>query len=104
VFETRALRRLFGPKMDEVIGGWRKLRSEEVHDFYSSPSVITINKSRRMRGVRHVARMGRTAYKLLVGIPQGKRPTGGPRFRWVDNINMDLVEVAWGGVDWIGLT
>jgi hypothetical protein len=105
VFENRVLRRIFGPKRDEVTGEWRKLHNEELRDLYSSPSVIGIIKSRRMRWAGHVARMGkkRNAYRLLVGKPEGKRPLGRPRRRWVDNIRMDLGEVGWSDVDWIGL-
>jgi hypothetical protein len=105
VFENRVLRRIFGPKRDEVTGEWRKLHDEELHDLYSSPSIIRIIKSRRLRWAGHVARMGpnRNVYRLLVGKPEGKRPLGRPRRRWVDNIRMDLVEVGWGDVDWIGL-
>jgi hypothetical protein len=105
VFENGVLRRICGPKRDEVTGGWRKLHNEEHHDLYSSLSIITIIKSRRMRLERHVARMGkkRNAYRLLVGKPEGKRPLGRPRRRWVHNIRMYLVEVGWGDVDWIGL-
>jgi hypothetical protein len=105
VFENRVLRRIFGPKRDEVMGEWRKLRNKELSDLYSSPSIIRIIKSRRMRWVGHVARMGakRNAYRLLVGKPEGKRPLGRPRRRWVDNIKMDLAEVGWGDVDWIGM-
>jgi hypothetical protein len=80
--------------------------SKEVsRDLYSSPSIIRIIKSRRMRWAGHVARMGekRNAYRLLVGKPKGKRPLGRPRRSWVDNIRMDLGEVGWGDVDWIGL-
>jgi hypothetical protein len=86
-FENRVLRRIFGPKRDEVTGEWRQLHNEELSDFYSSPSIIRIIKSRRMRRSGHVVRMGekRNAYKLLVGKPEGKRPLGRPR-RWcVDN-------------------
>jgi hypothetical protein len=81
------------------------LYNEELRDLYSSPSIIGIIKSRRMRWAGHVARMGekRNAYKLLVGTPEGKRPLGRPRRRWVDNIKMDLGEVGWSDVDWIGL-
>jgi hypothetical protein len=88
-----------------VTGGWRKLHDEELHDLYSSTSIIRIIKSRRMRWAEHVARMGekRNAYRLLVGKPEGKRPLGRPKCRWVRNIRMDLVEVEWGDVDWIGL-
>jgi hypothetical protein len=105
VFENRVLRRIFGPKRDEVTGEWRKLHNEELRDLYSSPSKIRIIKSRRMRWAGHVARMGekRKAYRLLVGKPEGKRPLGRSRRRWVDNIRMDLGEVGWGDVDWIGL-
>jgi hypothetical protein len=100
VFENRVLRRIFGPKRDEVTGEWRKLHNEELCDLYSPPSIIRIIKSRRMIRVGHVARMvNRNAYRLLVGNPEGKRPLGRPRCKWVDNIRMDLGEVGWGDVD-----
>jgi hypothetical protein len=101
VFENRVLRRIFGPKRDEVMGEWRKLHNKELNDLYSSPSIIRIIKSRRMRWAGSVARMGkkRNAYRLLVGKPEGKRPLGRPRRRWVYNIRMDLGEVGWGDVD-----
>jgi hypothetical protein len=104
VFENRMLR-IFGPKRDEVTGERRKLHNEEFRDLYSSPRIIRIIKSRRMRRAGHVARMGeeRNAYRLLVGKPEGKRPLGRPRRCWVDNIRMDLGEVGWGDVDWNGL-
>jgi hypothetical protein len=104
VFENKLLR-IFRPKRDEVTGGWRKLHNEELHDLYSSPSIIRIIKSRRMRWAGHVARMRekRNVYRLLVGKPEGRRLLGRPRRRWVDNIKMDLLEIGWGGVDWIGL-
>jgi hypothetical protein len=88
-----------------VTGEWRKLQNKELHDLYSSPSIIRIIKSQRMRWTGHVARMGvrRNAYRLLVEKPEGKRSLGRPRRRWVDNIRMDLGEVGWGDVDWIGL-
>jgi hypothetical protein len=88
-----------------VTGEWRKLHNKELRDLYSSPSIIRIIKSRRMRLAGHVARMGekRNAYRLLVGKPDGKRPLGRPRCWWVDNIRMDLGEVGWGDVDWIDL-
>jgi hypothetical protein len=105
VFENRVLRRIFGPKRDEVMGGWRKLHNEELRDLYSSPCIIRIIRSWRMRWAGHVERMGkkRNAYRLLLGKPEGKRPLGRPRCRWVDNIRMDLGEVGWGDWDWIGL-
>jgi hypothetical protein len=98
------LQLIFRPKKDEVTGEWRKLHNKDLHDLYSSPSIIRIIKSRRMRWAGHVARMGekRNAYRLLVGKPVGKRPLGRPRRKWVDNIRMDLGEVGWGDVDWIG--
>jgi hypothetical protein len=102
--ENRVLR-IFGPKSDGVTGGWRKLHSEELHNLYSSPSIIRIIKSRRMRWAGHVARMGekRNVYRLLVGKPEGKRPLGRPRRRWIDNIKVDLLEIGLSVVDWIGL-
>jgi hypothetical protein len=105
VFENRMLRRIFGLKWDEVTGEWRKLHNKELHDLYSSPTIIRIIKSRRMRWADNVARMGekRNAYRLLVGKPEGKRPLGRPRRKWVDNIRMNLGEVGWGDVDWIDL-
>jgi hypothetical protein len=105
VFENRMLRRIFGPKRDGVTGGWRKLYNEELHNLYSSPSIIRIIKSRGMRWAGHVARMGakRNVYRLLVGKPEGKRPLGRPRRRWIDNIKMDLLEIGVSVVDWIGL-
>jgi hypothetical protein len=97
VFENKALRKIFGPKRDEVTGEWRKLHNEELCDLYSSPSIIRISKSRRMRWSGHVARMGeeRNMYRLLVGKPEGKRPLGRPRRRWVLE--------RWDGVMWTGL-
>jgi hypothetical protein len=105
VFENRVLKKIFGKQRNEVTGEWRKLHNKELHDLYSSPSIIRIIKSRRMRWVGHVARMGekRNAYRLLVGKPEGKIPLRRPRHRWVDNIRMDLREVGWCDVDWIGL-
>jgi hypothetical protein len=95
----------FGPKRNEVKGGWRKSHNEELRDLYSSPSIIRMIKSRRMRWAEHVARMGlkKNAYRLLVGKPEGKRPLGISRRRWMDNIAMDLLEIGWSGVSWIGL-
>jgi hypothetical protein len=102
VFENRVLRRIFGPKMDEVTGEWRKLHIEELHNLYSSPDIIRQVKSRRMWWVEHLARMGeeRKLYKVLVGNPEGKRPLGRPRRRWGNGIRMYLGRLAWGV--WIG--
>jgi hypothetical protein len=82
---SRLPRGIFGSKRHEVIGGWRKLNNEELHNVYSSPSIIRMIKSRRMRWAGHVARMGekRDADRILVGKPEGKRPLGRPRRRWV---------------------
>jgi hypothetical protein len=98
VFENRVLRRIFGPKRDDVTGEWRKLHSEELHNLYSSPDIIRQVKSRRMRWAGHVARMGKEGkvYKVLVGKPEGKRPLGRPRRRRGDG--------SWGvwiGFDWL---
>ena len=95
VFENRVLRRVFGPKRDEVTGEWRKVHNEELSDLYSLPNIVRVVKSRRMRWAGHVARMveGRGVHRFLVGKPEGKRPLGRPRRRWEDNIKMDLQEV-----------
>jgi hypothetical protein len=105
VFKNRVLRRIFGPKRGEVTGGWRKLRKEELHNLYSSPSIIRMVKSRRMRWSGHVAQMDekRNAYMILVRKSEGKRPVGRPRSRWVANIKMDLREIGWNRIDWIDL-
>jgi hypothetical protein len=85
------LRRIFRPKRDGVTGGWRKLYNEELHNLYSSLSIIRIIKSRRMRWAGHVARM------------REKRPLGRPRRRWINNIKMDLLEIGFSVMDWVGL-
>jgi hypothetical protein len=105
VFQNRVLRRIFGPKRDEVTGGWRKLHNEELHGFYSSPGIVRVIKATRMGWAGHVARMGemRSAYNILVGRPEGRRPLGRPRRRLEDNIKMDLKEIRFGDVDWIHL-
>ena len=104
VFENMVLR-IFGPRKDEVMGEWRGLHNEELNDLYSSPNIVRVIKSRRMRWAGHVARMGeeRGVYRVLVGKPEGKRPLGRPRRRWVDNIRMDLQKVGGGYMDWTGL-
>ena len=103
VFENRVLRRIFGPKRDEVTGEWRKLRYEDLNDLHSSPNFIQMVKSIRMRWAGHVARMGyrRGAYIVLVGKPEGKRSLGRPRHRWEEYIKLDLQALGFGGMDWI---
>jgi hypothetical protein len=98
VFENRVLRRIFGPKRDEGTGEWRRLHNEELNDLYSSPNIIRVIKSIRMRWAGHVARMGKRdgTYRILVGRPEGRRPLGRPRCRLEDNIRMDLQEVGYG--------
>jgi len=105
VFENMVLRRIFGPRRDEVTGERRRLHNEELNDLYSSPNIVRVIKSKRMRWAGHVVRMGEEMgmYRVLVGKPEGKRPLRRPRRRWVDNIRMDLQEVGLGYVDWIGL-
>jgi len=99
------LRRIFGPKRDEVTVEWRQLLIDELNDMYSSPNVVRVIKSRGMKWAAHIARTGerRGVCRVLVGKPGGKRPLGRLRFRWEDNIKMDLHEVGRGGMDWIDL-
>jgi hypothetical protein len=96
VFENRVLRRIFGPKGDEVMGEWRKLHSGELHNLYPSPDIIRQIKSRRIRWAGQVARMGegRHVYRVLVGAPEERRPLGRPRRRLEDGIKMDLREIC----------
>jgi len=92
VFENRVLRRIFGPKRDEVTGEWRELHNEELNDVHCSTNIVRVIKSRSIRWAGHVARMGerRGVYTVLMGRPEGKRPLGRPRRRWEDNIKMDF--------------
>jgi hypothetical protein len=102
VFKNRVLRRIFGPKRDEVTGEWRKLHNEELYKLYSSPDII-----RQIKWwAGHVARIGedRKLYNVLVGMSEGKRPLGRPRRRWEDVIRMDLTKIGlgvWIGFDWL---
>jgi hypothetical protein len=100
VLENIVLRRIFGPKRDEFIRGWRKMHNEELHNLYSSTSIIRIITSRRVRWAGHVARMGekRNAYRIFVGKPEGKRPLGRTRRSLEDDIKMDLREIGWDGI------
>jgi len=106
VFENRRLRRIFEPKRDSATGEWRKLYNEELNDLYCSPNIVRVIKSRRMRWVGHVARMGegRGVYRVLVGKPEGKRPLGRPGadgriiLRWI--FRKWDVEV-WTGSSWL---
>jgi len=105
VYENRVLRRIFGPKRDEVTGEWRKLHNEELSDLYSSPNIVRGIKSRRMRRVGRAARTEDRSgmYRVLVGKTEGKRPLERCWRGWEDNIRMDLQEVGCGGMDWIEL-
>jgi len=105
VFENRVFRRISGPTRDEVTEEWRKVHNEELNYLYSSPNIVRVIKSRKMRWAGHVAFMGesRSVYRVLVGKPEGKRPLGRLRRRWKDNIKMDLRKVKCGGMDWIEL-
>jgi hypothetical protein len=104
VFENRVLRRIFGPKREED-NSRRKLHNDELHSLYSSPNIVGVIISRRIRWAGHVARMGegRGVYRVLVGRPERKRPLGRPRCRWEDNIKTDLREIEIDGANWIRL-
>ena len=99
------LRRIFGPRRGEVTGEWRRLHKEELNDLYPSPNIVRVIKSSTMRWAGHVARMGedREVYRVLVGKPEGRRPLGRLKRRWVDNIRTNLQEMECGYMDWIGL-
>jgi hypothetical protein len=104
VFENRVLRRIYGPKRDEVTGGWRKLHNEELHGLYSSPSIVRVIKARRMRWAGHVARMGevRGAYNILVGRPERRRPLG--RLGVDGRTTLRWILGKYGLGMWIGIT
>jgi hypothetical protein len=104
VSENRVLSKILGPKREED-GSWRKLHNDELHNLYSSPNIVRVIKSRRIRWVGHVACMGerRGVYGVLFGRPEGNRPLGRPRYRWEDNFKMDLREIGIDGVNWIWL-
>jgi hypothetical protein len=99
MFENRVLRRIFGPTRDKITEEWRTMHNAELHNLYSSPDIIRQIKSRRMRRVRHIASMGegRKVNKILVGMPEGKRPLERLRHRWKDGIRMDLRKTGWVG-------
>jgi len=103
VFEYMVLRKIFGPRRDEVTEEWRRLHYEELNVLYSSPNIVQVIKSRRMRWAGHVARMGeeRGVYRILVGKLEGKRPLGRPRRRWVDNIKMYEFSIVVEGLDMV---
>ena len=105
VFENKVLRRVFGPKRNELTGEWRKLRNEELNNLYSLRNIVRVVKSRRMRWAGHVARVGedRGVHRVLVGKPEGKRPLGRPRRRWENSIKMDIQEVGGGRGAWMEL-
>jgi hypothetical protein len=104
VFENRVLRKVFGPKKDEITREWRKLHNGELNDLYCSTNIDRVIKS-RMRWVGHVARMAERGgvYRVSVGKPEGKRPSVRTRRRWEDNIKMDLQDVGCEGTDWFNL-
>jgi len=103
--EYRMLRKIFGPKRDEVTGEWRRLHNKELYDLYCSSNSVRTIKSKKMRWTGHVARIGRRRglHRVLVGKPEEKEPLGRPRGRWEDNIKVDLQEVGCGGMEWIKL-
>jgi hypothetical protein len=102
--KDRVLRKIFGHKREEDVS-WTKFHSDEFHNLYSSPNIVRVIKSRRMRWAGHVTRLGkgRGVYRILVGRPEVKRPVGRHRRRWEDNIKMDLREMGIDGSNWIQL-
>jgi hypothetical protein len=104
VFEKVVLRKIFGPKREEG-GSWRKLHNDELHSLYSSPNIVRVIKSRKMRWSGHVTRRGegRGIYRVLVWRPEGKRPLGRRRRGWEDNIKVDVREIGTDETNWIQL-
>jgi hypothetical protein len=104
VYENIVLRRIFGPRRDEVTREWGRLHKKELNDLYCSPNIVRVINWRRMRWAGHVVRMGeeRGVCRVLVGKQEGKRPLGRTRRRWGDNISMDMQDVRCGYMDWIG--
>jgi hypothetical protein len=104
VFENRVLRKIFGPKRDED-GSWGKLHNDELHSLYSSPNIVRVIKSRRMKWAGHTARMGegRGVYRIVVWRPESKRTLGRPKRKWQDNIKLDFWEIGFDGANWIQL-
>jgi hypothetical protein len=98
VLENRVLRRVFGPKRNEATKEWRRLHNKELYALYSSPNIIWVIKSRRLRWAGNIASMRerKVTYRVLVGEPQGRRPLGRLRRRWEDNIKIDFREVRLG--------
>jgi len=105
VFENRVLGRIFGPRRDKVAGEWRRLNNGELNDLYTSHNIVRVKKWKRMKWVGNVARMGEESevYRVLVGKPEGRRPLGRTRRRWVNNIRTDLQEEECVYLDWIGM-
>jgi hypothetical protein len=97
-FENRVLKRIFGPNRDEVMGDWRKLHNDELHNTYNNQvKENDISRACSTNGEK------RNAYRILMGTPEGKRPLGRPRLSWEDNIKRNLREIEWGDMDWIDL-
>jgi hypothetical protein len=96
VFENRVQKRIFGPKSEEVMGGWRRLHNEELHNLYTLQNIIRVITSRSMRWAGHVARMEemRSTYKILVRQREEKRPLGRHSRRWENKIRMDLRKIG----------
>jgi hypothetical protein len=105
VLGNRVVRKRFRPKKEEVVGSWRRLHNEELHNLNASPNIIRVIKSGRMGWAGHVARMRemRNAYNIFIRISEGKKSRERPTCRWEDNIRMDLGEIEWEVVDWIHL-